>query len=223
MMPRHIDAHEALVKTATVEVRTLTISGKQVTLAVFRQLQNEPLLDPYTGEFLGTPWGTVNYFWGRCQPDHLHVVWQKASELRRSCVHRYTSACAFTPGAWHTAITNAAWLMVIGEAQLPGKEFGSISRTKVESDNGWTVSISPSDVHYRGIDAARKMLVEDAHSFLGIDVSERDAASPIYACHYLGLLCEAQKKEQERVVVARSKWAQNYARLQDLEQLFIAV
>ena len=39
MASRVITAREALVKTAAVDVKVLTISGKQVTLAVFRQLQ----------------------------------------------------------------------------------------------------------------------------------------------------------------------------------------
>ncbi len=39
---RWISTHEATVKTAAVEVKTLTINGKLVTLAVFRQLRNVP-------------------------------------------------------------------------------------------------------------------------------------------------------------------------------------
>jgi hypothetical protein len=41
-------------------ISELTIKGKQVTLAVFRQLQQEPLLAA-DGSFVGLPWGTVNY------------------------------------------------------------------------------------------------------------------------------------------------------------------
>jgi len=86
-------AHEATVKTAAVEVKALTISGKQVTLSVFRQLKNEPLIDVETGDLLGTPWGTVNYFgFENCRPNHLHVVWQKGKEIRRSCVYSWDSS-----------------------------------------------------------------------------------------------------------------------------------
>lgn len=81
-----IRASEAVVKTAQVEVKVLTISGKQVTLAVFRQLELEPLIDRDTMQFRGLPWGRVNYFWGDCEDDHYHVVWQKGNELRRACV-----------------------------------------------------------------------------------------------------------------------------------------
>src|SRR5262249_19566459 len=84
-----ITTAEATITTATVEVKTITINKKQMTLSVFRQLHQEPVINEETGTFNGLPWGTVNYFWGDCQPDHLHVVWQKGSELRRDCVWAY--------------------------------------------------------------------------------------------------------------------------------------
>jgi len=87
MALRAITTKEATIRTATVALKTLAISGKQVTLSVFRQLIDEDLIDPYTGKLNGVPWGTVNYFWGDCEPDHLHVVWQKGSELRRACTY----------------------------------------------------------------------------------------------------------------------------------------
>lgn len=55
--------HEAQITTATVEIQTLTISGKQVTLAVFRQLK--PVKHPWK---VGTAWGTVNYHPDGCRP-----------------------------------------------------------------------------------------------------------------------------------------------------------
>lgn len=86
---RQISAQEAIIKTATVEIRTLTLNGKQMTLSVFRQLREESVIDEETLELRGQPWGTVNY-----HPDaeckagrpHLHVVWQKGNELRRASV-----------------------------------------------------------------------------------------------------------------------------------------
>lgn len=85
---RVITAHEATVKTATVEVKSLTISGKQVTLAVFRQLQEDRLIDGVTALLHGVGWGKVNYHPDGCKDDgeHLHVVWQKGDELRRASV-----------------------------------------------------------------------------------------------------------------------------------------
>lgn len=84
---RRITTTEAVIKTASVEVRTLTLSGKQMTLAVFRQLLPEPLIDLETSELRGVPWGRVNYCPSKCyQSSHLHVVWQKGSELRQSTI-----------------------------------------------------------------------------------------------------------------------------------------
>ena len=84
---RTITTQEAIIHTVGVEVKSLTINGKQVTLAVFRQLKNEPLIDDETVQLRGVPCGIVNYFFKPCDPDHLHVVWQKGSELRRACVY----------------------------------------------------------------------------------------------------------------------------------------
>lgn len=84
---RKIESTEAVLKTASVEVKTLTLKGKQMTLSVFRQLQKGTLIDPTTLKLNGVPWGKVNYFWGDCMPNHLHIVWQLGNELRRDCIY----------------------------------------------------------------------------------------------------------------------------------------
>ncbi|MET8162263.1 hypothetical protein ABZT47_38390 [Sphaerisporangium sp. NPDC005289] len=81
----------AEITTATVEIKALTVNGKQVTLAVFRQLYEEPLYDSRTWQSFGTPWCRVNYHPDRCDRDpvaHEHVVWQKGDELRRARLDR---------------------------------------------------------------------------------------------------------------------------------------
>ncbi|WP_433414015.1 hypothetical protein ACQP1V_32840 [Microtetraspora malaysiensis] len=68
----------------------MTVNGKQVTLAVFRQLYEEPMYDSRTWEAFGTPWCWINYHPDRCDRDqvvHEHVVWQKSAELRRTRVY----------------------------------------------------------------------------------------------------------------------------------------
>lgn len=84
---RKITTDQAIVRTAAVEIKTLTISGKQMTMGVFRQLQIEPIIDDMTAQLRGVPWGIVNYYPKPCDPDHLHVVWQIGNELRRACVY----------------------------------------------------------------------------------------------------------------------------------------
>jgi len=72
-----------------VEIKAMTVNGKQVTLAVFRQLYDEPLYDSLSWKALGIPWCRVNYHPDRCDRDpavHEHVVWQKGEELRRARV-----------------------------------------------------------------------------------------------------------------------------------------
>jgi hypothetical protein len=86
-MPKQLTVHNATITTAAVEVKTLTISGKQVTLAVFRQLREEPLIAE-NGTLNGVPWGIVNYHPDKCEDakEHLHVIWQRGDQLRRSYV-----------------------------------------------------------------------------------------------------------------------------------------
>jgi hypothetical protein len=87
-MQKVINIHDAQISTATIEIRTLTVSKRQVTLAVFRQLFEEELIN-HEGSLNGIPWGVINYHPDKCSDDrkHIHVVWQKARELRRATVH----------------------------------------------------------------------------------------------------------------------------------------
>lgn len=82
-----LNVHNAQISTVKVEIKTLTISGKQVTLALFRQLIEEVLIEE-DGRLKGVAWGTVNYHPDKCGDDapHWHVVWQSGDELRRSKV-----------------------------------------------------------------------------------------------------------------------------------------
>lgn len=97
-MPSQLTTQNASITTAVVEVKALTISGKQVTQSVYRQLREAPLVD-YEGTLNGVAWGYVNHCperkfwdverseWKPCNSGkHLHVVWQRDGELRRSRV-----------------------------------------------------------------------------------------------------------------------------------------
>lgn len=87
-MTKQLTTQNATITTASVEIKSLTISGKQVTLAVFRQLQEEPLIAD-DGTLKGVPWGAINYHPDKCGDDrrqHWHIVWQRGQELRRSRV-----------------------------------------------------------------------------------------------------------------------------------------
>lgn len=90
MAIRIFEAKEAKILTAAVEVKTITIRGKQMTQSVFRQIPVENVID-HVGRIRGTPWGLVNYYFDRCknkslERGHLHVVWQDGDCLKRACV-----------------------------------------------------------------------------------------------------------------------------------------
>jgi hypothetical protein len=97
---RPLTTEEVTIQTATIEVRTLMLGKRQVTLSVFRQLVREQIVEPETLALRGEAWGLINYFPGACLHDfdetssggpkflgeHLHVVWQRDGLLRRACV-----------------------------------------------------------------------------------------------------------------------------------------
>lgn len=86
-MTRQLTVHTAEITTAAVQIKTLTVTGKQVTLAVFRQLEERPLIAT-DGSLNGLPWGRVNYHPDKCgdMNKHWHVVWQDGTDLRRARV-----------------------------------------------------------------------------------------------------------------------------------------
>lgn len=86
-MPTEPTPSNTSIETATVQIQTLNVGSKQMTLSIFRQLIEEPAINT-VGRIQGKPWGTVNYHPDRCDDakDHLHVVWQSGDQLRRSFV-----------------------------------------------------------------------------------------------------------------------------------------
>ena len=84
-----LTTENAQIVTVSVEIQALTVSGKQVTLAVFRQLQEEDVINWDTLEVKGKVWGRVNYHTDNCKDEvkHLHLVWQTGLELRRAEIY----------------------------------------------------------------------------------------------------------------------------------------
>ncbi len=112
-MSKTLTVHNAEVHTAAVEVKTLTISGKQVTLAVFRQLvERSPVTRDY--EWAGLPWGFVNYYNKDRHPDtSRNVVWQQGDELRRGSLAAPSSDLVVRSPAcdeWFTSIVHGGWI-----------------------------------------------------------------------------------------------------------------
>jgi hypothetical protein len=142
-MPSKLTVQNAEIRTASVEIKTLTVSGKQVTLAVFRQLREVPLVNE-DGTLIGSPWGSVNYHPDKCADlsEHLHVVWQQGADLLRSAVG--------APG--HSSVESSIASLVLAAAirdglyaKYPGRPIGSLPNSFVPPQfNGLTdVSIGP--------------------------------------------------------------------------------
>lgn len=103
-MPK-LTVQNAEIRTASVEIKTLTVSGKQVTQAVFKQLPERRLVAD-DGTLNGVPWGRVNYHPDKCdEAPHLHVVWEVGKELLRSRVD-----LEVTYPRWIEAESAQAWV-----------------------------------------------------------------------------------------------------------------
>lgn len=112
MAQRPITTADATISTATVEIRTLTVSGKRMSLAVFRQL---PYLHPFlfTERYEDPPgwawcvrqqdgevWGWVNYHAG-CDfsqtGEHLHLVVVRLRTLYQAVAYKDPAAAGYWP------------------------------------------------------------------------------------------------------------------------------
>ncbi len=117
-MTKQLTTQNATITTATIQVQAMTIGARQVTLSVFRQLIEEPLIAD-DGTLNGEPWGTVNYHPGKCgesYAEHWHAVWQRGEELRRSIVVKEPSFEPLTNPMLDRLATMAALAWLDGEA-----------------------------------------------------------------------------------------------------------
>jgi hypothetical protein len=93
-----LTVHEAAVHTTEVSIQVLKVGKKQVTMGLFRQLPQRSLTAYPRPEFVGEPWGYVNYWWdGDGRQDFtysnpapltaLHIVWTTEGRLYRDVVY----------------------------------------------------------------------------------------------------------------------------------------
>jgi hypothetical protein len=90
-------AKSAEIATAIVEIKALTVSGRQVTLAMYRQIPERTIFN-IDGSLNGTPWGRVNVHDKSCKGDnHLHILWETKGVLFKAAVdiwrHSKTMHC----------------------------------------------------------------------------------------------------------------------------------
>ena len=226
-MPQ-IQVSEAQIHTAAVQIKTLTINGKQMTLAVFRQLRSENLIDP-EGNFKGLPWGTVNYHpkCGLREEDHFHLIWQLGGELKRAVVQR-PIRIPLTFGQDNRWMRFAAALgfQPAKEAYKQGFSGGTILTVSVE---GRHVCFSvPRDVldvwearsEFQAQECAwaRRRLEDVLQTFRGsFDMSDEALTEARDVAHQEML--EQIYEDENRSDRFQARWEE----LTDLPQLFIAV
>lgn len=87
-MTRTLTTHNAEISTVAVTIKTLTVEGRQVTMAVFRQLLDISIVDNETMKFRGVGWGHVRYKIDAHHEDAINLVWQEGEFLRRCVVHK---------------------------------------------------------------------------------------------------------------------------------------
>ena len=80
-----INVENAQIKTAAIEIKALTVSGKQVTQSVFKQLQEDCCIDFDSVTLKGLVWGHVNFQVDRSE---LNIVWQLGKELKRGILQK---------------------------------------------------------------------------------------------------------------------------------------
>ena len=213
MSGRVITVNEATLRTLTVEIRSLTVSGKQVTQSVFRQLYDESVL-AVDGSARGPLWGRVNYRWA--DHWHEHLVWQIGDELRSDSLpttDRHFMLPRESWGRWQDYTSNDQRMiplvltilqrdnLVLTEAER--KELADFSRyrlTKVD----WVQSTVSHTLH-----------VEGAWSYLRSVEVDPDLTPDEWR--------EERRLSLERRAHVFATMYRTLAEIDDLPQLFIAV
>jgi hypothetical protein len=236
-----LTVHNAEIRTATVEIKTLTVSGKQVTLAVFRQLPRRPLIEK-DGTLNGVPWGTVNYHPDKDCPrldPHIHVVWQRGTELCRAeasppAVRMKDAVWVDGGGSWVESAVLNGW--------RPAGDEGSLRRygLRVQFDEA-TLEIDSSDINQAVYDVlwprvttwgfpanAPSQEEKDRRAEQARDESLRVLRTRVDECQAVdGLdhagLTAAMNARIADVLAARQLEHDRWRSLRDLPQLFIAV
>jgi hypothetical protein len=149
-----IDVKHALVHTAEVGVKVLTINKKQVTMGVFRQIREKSIFsDEWQGEergvvrpaMLGIPWGTVDYTWSKspkwCK---RYLVWQEGEYLRRMPLPSSDEAAGYTPERctgtrWVCYTCKRGWISHKEPAKVCCICGGEIEVGRLNGYGGWTI------------------------------------------------------------------------------------
>lgn len=234
-MSKVITIKEANISTLSVELKAIHINAKQMTLSVFRQIQEEDLIDDQF-HLLGVPWGNVNYFWDKSPQLNstvLHVVWQKGKELRR---WRFTDIRErFNE---HYRASSKLYTLSEINHHFFGKEYRELSiidnfisgkttyEIKIEGEyhpvaiknpshyekNGQFEILYPHAVHdyEKNKNEERELKYIEAKRLLARDIKRKAELEPVFAA------------QQAEAAVYIENWRKTYQQLAALPQLYIA-
>lgn len=206
-MARVLTARNAVINTAAVQIKTLTVAGKQVTLAVFRQLIEEHIFDFEAGALRGVGWGHVRYLIDQPAEKAIHLVWQRGEDLRRCILER--------------DLKQHHWTRQRADNLLASPIFPSLT-----SDQGWYTTRSvPAAWHtWRFGDEQDFRL---PHPYLGIYGTPQDQEKKHENSRALAAYTAKIRAEMAPVLDHVVQICEAYRRLIvplfDLPQLFIAV
>jgi len=76
--------NRASVSTLKVDVKVMRVGKKQVTMSMFRQIEEKPIFH-FDGTLAAEPWGWVNYTWKESPKDTLfYVVYEEGGSIFRT-------------------------------------------------------------------------------------------------------------------------------------------
>ena len=162
-----LTTEEAVVTTAQVQIKTLTVKGRQVTLALFRQLKNEQVVDWDTVAARGPVWGHVNYHSGcSSSSGHTHLVWQSGNELRTCTVAQEHGRQSSAFDELKERRTDALQRLLAAKALARYVYKGGVpEHTATELDTDVVVRPYGDSDAYPGAKAAMKLFTLNAEEF----------------------------------------------------------
>ncbi|MGB9791857.1 MAG: hypothetical protein ACPLTR_04675, partial [Thermacetogeniaceae bacterium] len=222
-----IDVSQARLSKVSVEIQVVRVGDKQMTLAVFRQLEKEPLINWRTLRFRGIPWGWVNYHKGCLKRfEHLHIIWQDGERLLRDDVywrHPYETryhqanearargflADALAVGILRSELEGASWESTVAELKERGTAVCVLDGEDLD------VSVGDSDALLKAV----RCLSGESE---GSRVEAESLLKERYGCvpEFQDLL---EKARAALKADALDEWDKLYDSLRKLPQLFIAV
>lgn len=215
MTGKQLTPQNATVTTATIQVRALTIGKKQVTLAVFRQLEDQDIIKTLDANLAGEPWGRVNYHPDKCadEKEHIHVVWQKDDELRRATVYEPSVAAHRNPYAGLYVEALIAEGLHSMDARTKGADRVQVVANKTEGTSGF------ARFTYRSVQFHGPVRNEFVQAFR--DRYYRREVDLWHKVHQVAGPEATAETVAERLPALA--YTESWRRLKELPQLFIAV